>query len=185
LSRSAHQFLPILLGALMPWALPLSASAVAGSSASHSQQGLEARVSDAGMKGDKDADTREDKRAGSTLEPQWQHDPIRFTARDREAIRTYYRGAASPFPAATDAGNANARHDLSAAARKRLQRNGKLPRGLQKRLEPLADDVERRLRVLPRGYSRAVIGHDVLDVLIVENRTQRIIDIIRDVTGRR
>ena len=182
MNRSAHHLPAILLGAVMAWALVLPGSASGSASASHLQQTLDARATDPGMKRDKDADAREDKWAANTTDQQWQHDPVRFTARDREAIRIHYRGISNIVPAKN---NGPRDGNLSPGVRRRLQRNGMLPADLQKRLEPLADDVERHLRVLPRGYSRGVIGHDVLDVLIVENRTQRIMDIIRDVAGRR
>ena len=61
-------------------------------------------------------------------------------------------------------------------------RNGLLPPGLQRRLEPLPDDLERRLQPLYSGYARGVIGQDVV---LVEKRTQRIMDIIRNATTRR
>ena len=107
-------------------------------------------------------------------EGKWEHDPIVFSPRDRNAIRNYYRGAASNLPPGLAKRNGN----LPPGLRKR---NGMLPPGLQKRLQPLPRDVERRLQVLDTGYSRGVFGQDVV---IVEDRTQRIMDIIRDVTAR-
>jgi hypothetical protein len=108
----------------------------------------------------------------------WEHDPIVFTARDRDAIRNYYRGAAARVPHGLAKRNGN----LPPGLRKHLYRNGVLPPGLQKRFEPLSENVERHLKALDSGYSRGRIGQDVV---IVEDRTQRIMDIIRDVSGRR
>jgi hypothetical protein len=49
---------------------------------------------------------------------------------------------------------------------------------LQKRLEPFPQDLERQLPRLPASYRRGVIG---ADVVILDSRTQRIIDIIHDI----
>jgi hypothetical protein len=96
-------------------------------------------------------------------EGKWERDPIVFSPRDRNAIRNYYRGAASNLPSGLAKRNGN----LPPGLRKR---NGMLPPGLQKRLQPLPLDVE-RLQVLDTGYSRGVFGQDVV---IVEDRSQRI-----------
>ena len=111
-------------------------------------------------------------------EEKWERDPIAFNARDRDAIRNYYSDAGSNLAAATGKRSS----DLPQRMRKHLQRNGMVPLGWQKRLEPLAADVERNLQALYSGYSRGMIGRDVV---IVEDRTQRVMDIIRNVTGRR
>jgi hypothetical protein len=60
--------------------------------------------------------------------------------------------------------------------------NGTLPPGLQKRLEPFPEDLERRLPSLPTIYRRGRIGEDVV---ILDTRTQRIIDIMHDIFGPR
>ena len=112
--------------------------------------------------------------SGDAREGKWEHDPIVFSPRDRNSIRNYYRGAPSNLPRGLARRNGN----LPPGLRKR---NGMLPAGLQKQLQPLPRDVERRLQVLDTGYSRGVFGQDVV---IVEDRTQRIMDIIRDVTVR-
>jgi hypothetical protein len=108
----------------------------------------------------------------------WERDPIAFTARERSAIRNYYRDTlANPV-----AWIPRRAADLCPRLRKRLRKNAILPTGLRKRLEPFAGDVEDRLNTLPRGYARGMMGQDAL---LVEHRTQRIMDIIRNVTGPR
>jgi hypothetical protein len=104
----------------------------------------------------------------------WERDPIVFSTRDRNAIRKYYRGNSAALPP----GLAKRNGDLPPGLRRQLRRKGTLPPGLQTRLEPLSIDIERHLPQLRDGYSRGFIGRDVL---IVENRTQRIVDVIRDV----
>jgi hypothetical protein len=107
----------------------------------------------------------------------WSHDPIVFNDHDRDSIRNYYRSNTSNLPPGLAKRNGN----LPPGLRKQLRRNGTLPPGLQKRLVPLSGDVENGLRALPNGYSRGIIGQDVV---IIQNRTRRIMDIIRDVAAR-
>ena len=105
-------------------------------------------------------------------EGKWEHDPIVFSPRDRSSIRNYYRGAPSNLPPGL------------------AKRNGNLPPGLKaerhaaSRIAEAASTASTRRRTpqaLDSGYSRGMIGQDVV---IVEDRTQRIMDIIRDVTAR-
>jgi hypothetical protein len=109
---------------------------------------------------------------------QWEHDPIVFSPRDRKAIRNYYRGADSKLAPRLAKQNGL----VSPALRKPLQRNGIIPAGLQRLVEPLASDLERGLQPLDSNYSRGIVGQDVV---IIENRTQRIVDVIRGVANRR
>jgi hypothetical protein len=111
-------------------------------------------------------------------EEKWERDPIVFSARDRNTIRNYYSGAGSKLVA----GPAKRNGYFPRGSEKHLQRNGMLPLGWQKRLEPLPADFEHTLQRLYSGFSRGMIGQDVV---IVEDRTHRIMDIIRNVTGRR
>ena len=156
MNRAAQYLLLIVLCAAMT---PLLRSSTA-SNDSHPKHGPETTLN---------WGSSDDARDGK-----WEHDPIVFSPRDRSAIRNYYRGAASNLPPGLTKGNGN----LPPGLRKR---NGMLPPGLQKQLQPLPRNVERRLQTLDSGYSRGVFGQDVV---IVEDRTQRIMDIIRDVTVR-
>jgi hypothetical protein len=61
-----------------------------------------------------------------------------------------------------------------------LERNGTLPPGLQKRLTPFPADLSGRLPRLPDIYRRGTIGPDAI---IIDTRTQRIIDIVRAVVN--
>jgi hypothetical protein len=108
----------------------------------------------------------------------WHKDPVVFNTRDRNAIRSYYRGSNSNLPPGLAKRNGN----LPPGLQKQLQRNGVLPPGLQKQMQPLSSDVEHRLQTLNSRYTRGIIGQDIV---IVDNRTQRIMDIIRDVVVRR
>ncbi|HWP57206.1 MAG TPA: hypothetical protein VNL14_04915 [Candidatus Acidoferrales bacterium] len=72
------------------------------------------------------------------------------------------------------------RGKLPPGLQKHLERHGTLPPGLQKRLEPFPDDLERRLPPLPEIWSRVILGRDVL---LIDRRTQRILDIIENVIG--
>jgi hypothetical protein len=103
---------------------------------------------------------------------------IIFTSRDRDIIRDYFRNRYSNLPP----GLAKRGGKLPPGLQKQLDRNGTLPPGLQKRLEPFPEDLERRLPSLPTSYRRGRIGEDVVTL---DTRTQRIIDIIHDIFGPR
>lgn len=98
---------------------------------------------------------------------------IVFSARDREIIRDYYRGGSNLPPGLAKRGG-----NLPPGLQKHLERDGTLPPGLQKRLAPFPADLERRLPRLPDIYRRGTIGGAVV---IVDRRTQRIIDVINDI----
>jgi hypothetical protein len=119
--------------------------------------------------------TADSSRCLEAREEKWERDPVVFSARDRNAIRIYYRGATSNVTVGQRKGNG---HHLQ----NHLHRNGLLSPGLQNQLQSLSNDLERRLQPLYSGYARGMVGNDVV---IVESRTLRIMDIIRDVTGHR
>jgi hypothetical protein len=97
-----------------------------------------------------------------------------FSARDRDIIRDYYHNRYSNLPPGLAKRNGN----LPPGLEKHLERDGTLPPGLQKRLTPFPDDLEGRLPRLPSIYRRGTIG---VDVVILDRRTQRIVDIVHDV----
>lgn len=99
---------------------------------------------------------------------------IVFSTRDREIIRDYFHGSYSNLPP----GLAKRGGNLPPGLQKHLERNGTLPPGLQKRVEPFPVDLEHRLPRLPDIYVRATIG---ADVVILNRRTQRILDVIHDI----
>lgn len=103
---------------------------------------------------------------------------IVFSSRDRDIIRDYFRNRYSNLPP----GLAKRGGKLPPGLQKQLDRNGTLPPGLQKRLEPFPADLELRLPPLPTIYRRGSIGSDVV---ILDTRTQRIMDVIYDIFGPR
>jgi hypothetical protein len=115
--------------------------------------------------GDQDSDRSRDSRGGVR---------VVFSVHDREVIRDYYYGRNSNLPP----GLAKRGGDLPPGLQKHLQRDGTLPPGLQKRVQPFPEDLDRRLPRLPDTYSRVTLG---VDILILDRRTQRIVDIVRDI----
>ncbi len=103
---------------------------------------------------------------------------VALSSRHREIIRDFFRNRQSNLPP----GLAKRGDNLPPGLQKQLKRNGTLPPGLQKRLEPVPQDLQKSLPPLATGLSWGTIGQDVV---IVDNRTHRIIDIIRDIASRR
>jgi hypothetical protein len=99
---------------------------------------------------------------------------IIFSVQDRDVIREYYRNRYANLPP----GLAKRGGNLPPGLQKHLERDGTLPPGLQKRVEPFPVELERRLAPLPSTYSRVTLG---VDILILDRRTQRIIDIVHDI----
>src|SRR5581483_10718263 len=60
------------------------------------------------------------------------------------------------------------------------KRGGNLPPGLQKRLEPLPPDLERGLPRLPDSWERVVLERDVI---LLDRRTNRILDILENIVA--
>jgi hypothetical protein len=97
-----------------------------------------------------------------------------FTVRDRDAIRDYYRNQNANLPPGLAKRNGN----FPPGLQKHLERDGTLPPGLQKRVQPFPQELERRLPPLPETYARVTLG---VDILILDRRTQRIMDIVYDI----
>lgn len=97
-----------------------------------------------------------------------------FSVHDRDIIRGYYQDRNSNLPPGLAKRNGN----LPPGLQKHLERDGTLPPGLQKRVQPFPEDLERRLPRLPDTYRRVTLG---VDILILDRRTQRIVDIIHDI----
>lgn len=96
-----------------------------------------------------------------------------FSQRDRDIIRDFFRGGSNLPPGLAKRGG-----NLPPGLQKQLQRNGTLPPGLQKRLTPFPLDLERRLPPLPSIYRRGTVDGSVV---IVDRRTQRIVDVVYDI----
>ena len=99
---------------------------------------------------------------------------ISFGVHDREVIRDYYRGRFSNLPP----GLAKRGGNLPPGLQKHLERDGTLPPGLQKRVSPFPRELEGRLPRLPTTYRRVILGQTAI---ILDRRTQRIMDIIDDI----
>lgn len=99
---------------------------------------------------------------------------ISFGTHDREIIRDYYRDQHSNLPP----GLAKRGGNLPPGLQKHLERDGTLPPGLQKRVSPFPVELEGRLPRLPSSYRRVILGQIAI---ILDRRTQRIMDIIQDV----
>jgi len=97
-----------------------------------------------------------------------------FSTHDLGVIRGYYHDRYSNLPP----GLAKRGGNLPPGLQKHLERDGTLPPGLQKRVEPFPEDLEVRLPRLPDSYRRVVLG---MDIMILDRRTQRIMDIVRDI----
>ena len=96
-----------------------------------------------------------------------------FSDHDRDAMRDWYhdhRDALPPGLAKKDR--------LPPGLERQLAERGTLPPGLQKRLEPLPVDLDRRLPRLPEYWERVVLERDVI---LIDRRTNRILDIIENV----
>lgn len=106
-----------------------------------------------------------------------------FSAKDAKIIRDYYdtlnkkqerqkhKGKEKGLPP----GLAKREH-LPPGLQKHLERHGTLPPGLEKKRLP--DDLNRLLSLEPKGYKRWMAGRDVV---LVDERTQVIVDILTDV----
>ncbi|MFQ5777418.1 MAG: hypothetical protein ACE5IP_05375 [Terriglobia bacterium] len=72
------------------------------------------------------------------------------------------------------------RDELPPGLERHLEKNGTLPPGLQKRIQPLPQDLERQLPKTPKGVKRVVVAGNVI---LLEERTSKVLDIVKDVTG--
>jgi hypothetical protein len=104
--------------------------------------------------------------------------PAHFLPEERRIIENYYRsaGPSKGLPP----GLAKRGGKLPPGLQKHLEKNGTLPPGLQKRLEPLPRDLNSRLPRLPDSWERFILESDVI---LVDRRSNRILDIIENVIG--
>lgn len=107
--------------------------------------------------------------------------PARFLDDERRIITEFYRPAPERKKGKSKGlppGLAKRGGNLPPGLQKHLEKNGQLPPGLQKRLEPLPTDLSRRLPPLPDYWERVIVERDVI---LLDRRTNRILDIIEDV----
>jgi hypothetical protein len=106
--------------------------------------------------------------------------PARFLPEERRIIQEYC-GHSVPSKGLPP-GLAKRGGKLPPGLQKHLDKNGRLPPGLQKRLGPLPADLDRRLPQLPELWERVILERDVI---LIDRRTNRILDIIENVLGLR
>ena len=104
--------------------------------------------------------------------------PSHFLPDERRMIEEYYRRGEKGKSKGLPPGLAKRGGNLPPGLQKHLQKNGQLPPGLQKRLEPLPVDLDRRLPRLPDYWERVVLEKDVI---LIDRRSNRILDIIENV----
>jgi len=104
----------------------------------------------------------------------------RFLPEERRIIEEYYHKSKKAKQKGLPPGLAKRGGNLPPGLQKQLDKNGRLPPGLQKRLEPLPVDLDRRLPRLPDYWERVILERDIV---LIDRRTQRILDIIENVIG--
>jgi hypothetical protein len=104
--------------------------------------------------------------------------PAHFLPEERQIIEEYYRRGKKGKAKGLPPGLAKRGGNLPPGLQKHLKKNGQLPPGLQKRLEPLPVDLDRRLPRLPDSWERVVLERDVI---LIDRRTNRILDIIENI----
>lgn len=104
--------------------------------------------------------------------------PPRFLPEERRIIQEYYRHSAPSK--GLPPGLAKRGGKLPPGLQKQLDKNGRLPPGLQKRLEPLPSDLDSRLPRLPELWERVILERDII---LIDRRSNRILDIIENVIG--
>jgi hypothetical protein len=105
--------------------------------------------------------------------------PAHFLPEERRIINEYYRWA-NTTKKGLPPGLAKRGGKLPPGLQKHLEKNGQLPPGLQKRLEPLPSALDRRLPSIPEYWERVVVERDVI---LLDRRTNRILDILENVIG--
>jgi hypothetical protein len=104
--------------------------------------------------------------------------PAYFLADERRVIEQYYHKVAKGKAKGLPPGLAKRGGNLPPGLQKQLQKNGQLPPGLQKRVEPLPVELSRQLPPLPEHWERVIVDRDVI---LLDRRTNRILDIIEAV----
>ena len=104
----------------------------------------------------------------------------RFLPEERRIIEEYYHKSKKAKQKGLPPGLAKRGGNLPPGLQKQLDKNGRLPPGLQKRLEPLPVDLHRRLPRLPEHWERVILERNVI---LIDRRTERILDIIENVIG--
>ncbi|HLN87146.1 MAG TPA: hypothetical protein VK200_11800 [Candidatus Limnocylindrales bacterium] len=106
--------------------------------------------------------------------------PEYFSSEERRIIEEYYHQGKKSKKKGLPPGLAKRGGNLPPGLQKKLDRDGKLPPGLQKRLEPLPTDLDGRLPRLPDYWERVILDRDII---LVDRRSNRILDIIENIVG--
>lgn len=101
-----------------------------------------------------------------------------FLPEEKKLIEQYFRRLKKSQGKGLPPGLAKRRGNLPPGLQKQLQKNGQLPPGLQKRLEPLPVELDQQLPSLPDYWERVIVERDVI---LLDRRTNRILDIIENV----
>ena len=104
----------------------------------------------------------------------------RFSPEERRIIEEYYHRGKKSKQKGLPPGLAKRGGNLPPGLQKKLDRDGKLPPGLQKRLEPLPTDLDHRLPRLPDYWERVILERDII---LIDRRSNRILDIIENIIG--
>jgi len=70
------------------------------------------------------------------------------------------------------------REQLPPGLQRHLEKNGTLPPGLQKKVQPLPESLDKKLPKTPDDVKRVVVAGNVI---LLEKRTSKILDIVKDV----
>jgi hypothetical protein len=103
--------------------------------------------------------------------------PAYFLPEERRIIEEYYRRA-DTSKKGLPPGLAKRGGKLPPGLQKHLEKNGQLPPGLQKRIEPLPSALDKSLPAIPDYWQRVLVERDVV---LLDTRTNRILDIIENV----
>jgi len=103
--------------------------------------------------------------------------PPRLFPAGRRLIEDYYRHGKKGKAKGLPSGLAKRGGNLPPGLQKHREQNGQVPPGLQKRLPA---DLDSRLPRLPDSWERVVLERDVI---LIDRRTNRILDIIENITA--
>jgi hypothetical protein len=96
---------------------------------------------------------------------------VSFSSRDLETIRVYFKTVMAKEPRSATGYNIAAPPSLP------VERNAWLPPQIARRLKRFPRELEGRLPHLPDNYTRGTIDGDIL---IVDQRTRRVVDIVHN-----
>ncbi len=116
---------------------------------------------------------QQDKTAGEKIREVLPESTPVFTTREQTLVKRWFSENLDGLPP----GLAK-REQLPAGLERQLREKGKLPPGLEKKIQPLPAELERQLTRLPTGYRRVVIAGNVI---LMNETTGLIYEIIRNV----